>query len=497
MQTMIELEDLSLPTQVESFQPIQGGYILRGNQLALLHPFGYTKFYRHGFHSWSLSCWLDLDSSLEPPVVKPLHPQFDHPALLADYPFTGSGVGALQGPDGRVLLLGALGLDARVKADDQVLRGSADPAGWAPAEWFLAYGEEQAGFARYAELLREHLGIPKSTHPWRAQPPRVWCSWYSVFTNISEELILSSLAGLQGLPFDVFQLDDGWQVSMGDWDANPKFPSGMDALARSIRQAGYIPGLWLAPLIVQPKSSLFQNHSDWLLRDGQGQPVPAGHNWGDLFYALDVTLPAVQNWLSELIQKVVDWGYGYLKLDFLYAAALPGVRHMDLPGEAAFRLGLEVMRQAAADAYMLVCGAPILASLGLADGMRIGPDVAPYWDNPERSQHLHDYTGPGTLNAIRTCLGRLWLRPLVQIDPDVAFFRTRYNLLLPHEMDLLRNLTLITGFRATSDLPSWLDPGERQALLDFLVTSPQVERLSYYRFQVAGQEVDFGFVKQL
>jgi len=496
MQTILELEGLSLPAQVESFQPIQGGYILHGNLLALLHPFGYTKFYRHGFHSWSLSCWLDLSSSLEPPVVKSLYPQFDHPALLADYPFTGSGVGALQGSDGRTLLLGALGLDARVKADDQVLRGSAEPV-TAPAEWFLAYGEEQAVFVRYAELLKDRLGAPKFTHPWRAQPPRVWCSWYSVFTNISEELIYSTLAGLQGLPFDVFQLDDGWQVSIGDWEANPKFPSGMLALARSIREAGYTPGLWLAPLIVQPKSSLFQNHSDWLLCDGQGQPVPAGHNWSDLFYALDVTLPDVQDWLSEQIQKVVGWGFGYLKLDFLYAAALPGVRHLNLSGETAFRLGLDVIRKAAGDAYLLVCGAPILASLGLADGIRIGPDVAPYWDNPERSQHLHDHTGPSTLNAIRTCLGRLWLRPLVQIDPDVTFFRTRYNLLLPHEMDLLRTLTGITGFRATSDLPFWLDPGERQALHDFLETSPQIERLSYYRFLVAGQEVDFSFVMQL
>jgi alpha-galactosidase len=497
MQTILELEGLSLPAQVESFQPLQGGYILSGNQLALLHPFGYAKFYRHGFHSWSLSCWLDLDRSLEPPVVKQLYPQFDHPALLADYPFTGSGVGALQGPEGCVLILGALGLDARVKADDRVLRGSADSATGTPFEWFLGYGEEQGVFARYAELLSERLGNPKSAHPWQAQSPRVWCSWYSVFTNISEELILTTLEGLQGLPFDVFQIDDGWQVSIGDWAPNPKFPSGMLALARSIRGAGYVPGLWLAPLIVQPKSSTFQYHSDWLLRDAQGQPVPAGHNWGDVFYALDVTLPAVQDWLTELIQNLVGWGYGYLKLDFLYASALPGVRHVNLPGEAAFRLGLEVIRKAAGDAYLLVCGAPVLASLGLADGMRIGPDVAPYWDNPERSQHLHDHTGPGTLNAIRTCLGRLWLRPLVQIDPDVTFFRTRYNLLLSHEMDLLRTLTLITGFRATSDLPFWLDPGERQALNDFLVASPQIERLSYYRFRVAGQEVDFDFVKHL
>jgi alpha-galactosidase len=497
MQTLLELEGLSLPAMLDSVQSIQGGLLLQGDQIAILHPFGYTKFYRHGFHSWSLSCWLDLDTSLEPPALNQLHPQFDDPALLANYPFTGSGVGALQGSNGNILLLGALGLDARIKADDKVLRASTDPHSRKPAEWFLALGEDQVVFGRYTELLRERLGVPKSSHPWQAQSPRVWCSWYSLFTNISEELILGVLDGLQGLAFDVFQLDDGWQVSMGDWEANTKFASGMPSLARTIRKAGYTPGLWLAPLIVQPKSTLFRDHPDWVLRDNHGLAVPAGHNWGDFFYALDVTLPAVQDWLSELIQKVVNWGYGYLKLDFLYAAALPGVRHEDLPGEAAFRQGLEVMRKAATDAYLLVCGAPVLASLGLADGMRIGPDVAPYWDNPERSQHLRDYTGPGTLNAIRTSLGRLWLRPLVQIDPDVAFFRSRFNLLQPEEMELLRSLISLTGFRGTSDLPAWLDPGERQALQDFLITSPKVKRLSRYRFNVAGQEIDFSFVEKL
>jgi alpha-galactosidase len=497
MQAMLDLEGLSLSAQLESFQPVKGGYLVRGEQVAFLHPFGYTKFYRHGFHSWSLSCWLALDTPLEPPVISQLYAQFDHPALLADYPYTGSGVGALEGLNGKILLLGALGLDGKIHADDQVLRASANPTPGKSTEWFLAYDEEQVVFVRYAELLRERLGLPESSHPWQMQPPRVWCSWYSVFTNISEELIMSVLAGLQGLDFDVFQLDDGWQASIGDWEANPKFASGMPSLARSIHKAGYTPGLWLAPLIVQPKSSVFRDHPDWLLRNRQGQAVPAGHNWSDFFYALDVTLPAVQDWLTELIQKVVAWGFGYLKLDFLYAAALPGVRHLDLPGEAAFRLGLEVIRKAATDAYLLVCGAPVLASIGLADGMRIGPDVAPYWDNPERSQHLHDHTGPSTLNAIRTSLARLWLRPLVQIDPDVAFFRTRFNLLQPQEMELLRTLVSITGFRATSDLPSWLDPGERQALQGFLLRNPPIERLDRYRFTVDGQEIDFGFVEKI
>jgi hypothetical protein len=33
-------------------------------------------------------------------------------------------------------------------------------------------------------------------------------------------------------------VDDGWQLSIGDWEANGKFPSGMNALAEKIKSTG-------------------------------------------------------------------------------------------------------------------------------------------------------------------------------------------------------------------------------------------------------------------
>jgi alpha-galactosidase len=78
---------------------------------------------------------------------------------------------------------------------------------------------------------------------------------------------------------------------------------------------------------------------------------------------------------------VRSWGYQYLKLDFLYIGGLIGRRHNAVPREEAYRNDLRVIREAAGDAYILACGAPILASLGLCDGIRIGPDVSPFWLN--------------------------------------------------------------------------------------------------------------------
>jgi alpha-galactosidase len=492
---LIDIGDTQLALQAESAEPIvckeapllTQAYELTGSPVALLHPYDDAPFFRHGWHSWSLSAWLQTSCGLLPPKPEVRWPMIDHPSLLAWYPFSSSAVGALQAPDGNILLLGALELDGFVTADEQTLRG----AYWQsrhrrPRAWFLAYGSEEEVFAAYAGLLGKRFGRRGI-----GAPPKVWCSWYSLYTAIDEALLKEILAGLAGLPFDVFQVDDGWQVCVGDWHANAKFPTGMEALAQSVRASGYTPGIWLAPLAVAPQSSLFQQHPDWLVRASDGRPQVAGHNWGDVYYGLDVTHPGAQEWLAGLISTIRQWGYEYLKLDFLYAAALPGYRHEAVTGEEAYRKGMEIMRQAAGDAYILACGSPIIASLGLVDGMRIGSDVAPFWDNHERSAHLHDLSGPSTLNALRTCLHRLWLRPLVHVDPDVAFFRTRYNLLLPRQKQVLQDLVQVTGFRATSDLPAWLDDGERAALQVFLETQPEISRLDRYRYQIGDRTTDF------
>lgn len=492
---LIDIGETQLALQADSAEPIvckeapllTQAYRVVGSPVALLHPFDEAPFYRHGWHSWSLTAWLQPSCGLLTPKPEIRWPMIDHPSLLAWYPFSGSGVGALQAPDGNILLLGALELDGFVTADEQTLRGAywqARPP--RPRAWFLAYGSEEEVFAGYAGLLGERFG-----RRGQGAPPRVWCSWYSLYRTINETVLKDTLSGLAGLPFDVFQVDDGWQICLGDWQANSEFSSGMDVLAQAIRDSGYRPGLWLAPLAVAPQSSLFQQHPDWLVRASDGRPIVAGHNWGDVFYGLDVTHPGVQEWLAGLISRMRKWGYDYLKLDFLYAAALPGYRHENITGDEAYRKGLEIIRQAAGDAYLLVCGSPIIASLGLADGMRIGSDVAPFWDNHERSAHLHDLSGPSTLNALRTSLHRLWLRPLIQVDPDVTFFRTRYNLLLPYQKQILLELAQITGFRATSDLPAWLDESERAALQAFLENQPDVCRLDRYRYQIGDHTTDF------
>jgi alpha-galactosidase len=249
--------------------------------------------------------------------------------------------------------------------------------------------------------------------------------------------------------------------------------------------------MWLAPFMVSLNSTLARQHPDWLLHDEQGELVKAGLNWKGITYALDISHPEVLAWLDALICKVCDWGYEYLKLDFLYAGALPGKRKNDISREAAYRQAMQIIRAAAGDAYLLGCAALIIPSLGLCDGMRVGPDVAPYWINTPMSLWLNNPNHPGTRNSLRTSLHRLWLQPLVHTDPDVVFFRSRHNALSFEQKTWLHDLGLLSHFKATSDLPSWLTPAERQELKNFLSGSPIIKRLDRYRFKIDHRQVDF------
>ena len=467
---------------------IKDGYIITGDNVSLLVPPGLCSYYSHGWQSWSLAAWTGL-KTLPTPKPALLNPMQIDP-LYAKHPSpNGSWLGAVDLGDGNILLLGALDLDSHVQLRDGALQGwyEAEPAGETSNEWVVGYGPEIQVFGAYAHVLTERLGTGRIKETYR-----VWCSWYSLYTSIDEVSLNTTFEALGDLPFDVLQVDDGWQIAIGDWQANTKFPAGMIALADKIKATGRKAGLWLAPLLVVPSSKTYQDHPNWLLRDAQGGLVSAGFNWGEPLFALDTTHPEVLEWLARLMKQVRAWGFDYIKLDFLYAGALPGKRYIEMPREAAYRHGLGVIRTALdEDAYFLSCGAPVLPSLGLCDAMRIGPDVASFWESHRDASLLYNPTTPGARNAIRTTVNRLWLAPLVHTDPDVAYFHSKEIQLTREEKTMLQDLARVCNFKATSDLPQWLTDDERATLRHFLNHQPKVERTGRSTFLLDDRQVDF------
>jgi alpha-galactosidase len=488
---ILKFDNLEIIAAADEFSMINGGYLLEGSTVSLQTPLTRLRsYYRHGWQSWSLAAW----TSPKPlPAQKPaaLHPMQIDP-VYANHPVpNGSWLGAVDFDDGNILFLGALGLDSHVQLRDGALQGWHESAeskvGDFGQKWFAAYGSESEVFSAYAQLLEEKFGKGRAEKPYR-----LWCSWYSLYTAIDEKILYKTFDDLGNLPFDVLQVDDGWQIAIGDWRPNAKFPSGMDKLANKIKSTGRKAGLWLAPLLVVPSSTTYHDHADWLLRDEQGKPVSAGFNWGEQLYALDATHPTALEWLATLMKQVRAWGYDYIKLDFLYAGALPGHRHVEMPREVAYRHGLSVIREALGkDAYFLTCGAPILPSIGLCDAMRIGPDVAAEWESQRDAILLYNPTTPSAKNAIRTTLNRLWLSPLLHTDPDVAYFRSVETKLTDEQNAMLQDLACVCNFKATSDLPQWLTASERGKLREFLENQPTVERTGRYTFKLGDREVDF------
>jgi len=476
MEFKLHLGKFDLKVTVDQLKSVQSGYILSGTEIFVQFPFSPEYYYSHGWQSWSLTSWIDAKMKLFPSMPANQRSRTIDPLYALEEKPNGSWLGAVSTPDGQVILLGALGLESHVKLDGKELSGFYEIG---QGDWFLGTGSEERVFQDYANLLVDRLGKTDKLHP-----PRVWCSWYSMYGEISEDFLGKILKYMDDLPFDVFQVDDGWQKKVGDWEANKKFPSGMKTMAESIKATGRKAGLWLAPLLVAKSSSIFQCHKDWLLRDGKGKLVLAGINWFEKIYALDTTHPDVLEWLKELMLKARNWGFEYVKLDFLYAGALPGKRHLNIPRETAYRQALSVIRSALGDAYLLTCGAPILPSLGLCDGIRISQDIADYWNLNLVSRLMYNLAVPGIQNASRNSLNRLWLKSLVHTDPDVVFFSSQNKSFTSDQKNHLINLAHIADFKGTSDLPFLLTDSEREGLQKFLNSTPVIHPIDRYRFLI-------------
>jgi len=139
--------------------------------------------------------------------------------------------------------------------------------------------------------------------------------------------------------------------------------------------------------------------------------------------------------------------------------------------------------------YLLGCGVPILPSAGVFDGVRVGPDVAAFWENSERPG---DPTGVGARNAFLASIHRAWLRPVFETDPDVVYFRRRRSLLDEEQRQLLEDVATVLGFKSTSDPVSWLLPDEVAELRGWLERDEEVIRENRYRFRIDGRVADFG-----
>ncbi|MBU0935070.1 MAG: alpha-galactosidase [Spirochaetes bacterium] len=417
------------PVQLTSLR-IDAGYKFVGGNTVFLN----------GYQSWTDSREFDARTVLSPPSSSPLLRKKLAPHRLnryGDYDFVqyakksgrfhGWSYGYIRSSEKNFCLVGSL--DERsgftlLKADmysgrlsiEKDLAGSAAAGEGCLLSLFFAEADYDTVFDCYFREL--------NIQPPAAKPTTGWTSWYNYYQNISEKIILKNLDAFASrkIPIEVFQIDDGFQTAVGDWlSIQDKFPSGMGHIARRISEAGYTPGLWLAPFVCETKSRLFSEHKDWIVRDGDGQLVDAGGNWSG-FYCLNLELPAVRDYLRTVFRTVLDdWGFKLVKLDFLYAACIQphsGKTRGQLMCEA-----MDFLREIVGDKKILGCGVPLWPAFGKVEYCRIGTDVDLQWDNKLYRMVAHRER-PSTANSIGNAIGRRHLDKRAFInDPDVFLLR--------------------------------------------------------------------------
>ncbi|SFN54852.1 alpha-galactosidase [Streptomyces sp. cf124] len=420
-----------------------------------------ARVHEEGWQSWSPSGSYALDAT-------PYRPTSDNWATVCYRPgvtvpagtFQGEGLLALDPGDGTPVRLWAAAdpvhevPSVRLVVRDGIAEVSADGP---VKEWTGT--DVQAVLGEWAASLG--LAAPRPA-------PTVWCSWYEYFTSVTEDDIHENIRAMDtlDLPIDVVQIDDGYQKALGDWlTLSGRFRSRA-GIADTIRARGRRAGIWSAPFLVDPSSTLAAEHSEWLVRDSAGRQLHAGHNWGHDLYVLDTTHPEAAAYLTEVFTTLRAEGYDYFKVDFLYAGALDGVRHASVDALTAYRQGIELIRAAIGpEAYLLGCGAPILPSIGLFDAMRVSPDTAPH-----RRPEADDHSQPGQDPAEFTGVGRQWQHGRLWVnDPDCLMARPAVET----RERWAAHVEATRGLMASSDRLLSLDPWGVETTRRLLTKGPE------------------------
>lgn len=254
--------------------------------------------------------------------------------------------------------------------------------------------------ARGSEILlrfrprfyQQHRGL-SYFEPWTftawSRPVAGWCSWFAFFDKITARDVRATADVMSDtlLPYgyEYLQIDDGYQQATGLpelWlTPNAKFPDGLEATARYIRQKGLIPGIWTNATFSQ--TDFAGRHPEWFVRDEAGNPVRG--NWID--HPVDASAPGALDALVRPIYKGLrGMGWEYFKLDALRHLRYEGYnsyrQHFDRkglqPGDVLRQYVAAVREEIGRGRFLLACWGVRPELVGLVDACRIGTDGFSY-----------------------------------------------------------------------------------------------------------------------
>jgi alpha-galactosidase len=148
-------------------------------------------------------------------------------------------------------------------------------------------------------------------------------NWEATYFDFNEKKLTDILDNTKKMGLDLFLLDDGWfankyprnndRAGLGDWQENKaKLPNGLGYLVKEADNKGVKFGIWIEPEMVNPKSELYENHPDWILK------LPnRPENYFRNQLVLDLTNPEVQEFVYNVVDGMltVNPGIAFIKWD--------------------------------------------------------------------------------------------------------------------------------------------------------------------------------------
>ncbi|MBB2144671.1 alpha-galactosidase [Pedobacter sp. LMG 31464] len=165
-------------------------------------------------------------------------------------------------------------------------------------------------------------------------------NWETTYFDFNDEKLNELTKDTKKLGVDVFLLDDGWfgnkyprngsTSGLGDWQYNKqKLKNGIGSLGKEATANGVKFGIWLEPEMVNPKSELYENHPDWIIRQPDRKEFYMRNQ-----LVLDLTNPKVQDFLYETVDNVFKEvpELAFIKWDcnsLIYNANSPTLKNQD------------------------------------------------------------------------------------------------------------------------------------------------------------------------
>ncbi|KAJ5604195.1 hypothetical protein N7537_007151 [Penicillium hordei] len=196
-------------------------------------------------------------------------------------------------------------------------------------------------------LYRNHLIKSKFA---TSDRPTLLNSWEGLYFDYNQSSIYELAKEAAEVGAKLFVLDDGWfgkeyprvsdNAGLGDWIPNPeRFPDGLEPVVKKITDLKAANsstnmrfGIWFEPEMVNPNSTLYNEHPDWVLHAG---PYPRTERRSQL--VLNLALPEVQDFIIKSVADILKSAdISYVKWD-----NNRGIHEMPSPATShAYMLGL-------------------------------------------------------------------------------------------------------------------------------------------------------------